>query len=65
MTVQRNPLQIVREARQIAADYGLLVVEKGPVFHVFRKMPTCNVHICHTSSASGLDRAVRRITGFR
>ena len=65
MAVERNPLQVVREARQIAADYGLLVIEKGSVFYVFRKTLTVNVPVAHTRTAKGLDRAVRRITGFK
>lgn len=65
MTIQRTPLQLVREARQIGADYGLLVVEKGADFHVFRKMPTKNVHVAKCGTPQGLHRTVRRLTGWR
>ena len=65
MTVKRTPLQLVRESRAIAQEYNLLIVEKGSYFHIFRKMPTCNVHVGRTSSAVSLRRAVCRITGFK
>lgn len=31
----RNPLQVLKEARQIASDYDLTIIEKAGRFHVY------------------------------
>jgi len=45
MPTQRNPIQVIKEAKQIAKDHGGFVVEKGGRFLVYRRTHTCNVYL--------------------
>jgi len=61
----RNPLQVLKEARQIAADYGCTISERGGRYSIYRKTPTRPVWCGSCRDVNALNRLVRKITGFR
>lgn len=63
MAKQRNPLQELREARQIAHDNDLLLVEKvfglGQADYIlYRKTPCGNVRLGKRTTPQGIRRFV-------
>ncbi|MBS1198133.1 MAG: hypothetical protein H6R18_1918 [Proteobacteria bacterium] len=62
--VSHTPLQQFKEAKQIARDHGMYVVEKSGVYMVFRKTPAQNVFLGKRSSASGLRQFVAKCASF-
>lgn len=64
MPVQRNPLQVLKEAKQIARDHGCFVVEKGGRFLLYRQTPTRNVFIGQRGTPTALRAYVCKVTNF-
>ena len=54
MTRRHTPQQQFREAKQIAADHGLFIVEKAGEYIVYRRMPGQNTPIGKRSTVAGL-----------
>lgn len=69
MTRQHSPLQQVREARQIAADFNLFLSEKKfgnrTDWLVFRKTGGGNVFVGKRSSPAGIRSFVAAVAGCR
>lgn len=65
MASARNPIQLIKEAKQIAKDHGCVVFEKGGAFLVYRKTHSCNVFVGKRSDPGQLRALVCRVTGFR
>lgn len=69
MATARNPIQVLREAKQIAIDHGCFVAEKktpkGTQYQVFRKTPVKNVYVGMRGSPDSLRTFVCKVTGFR
>lgn len=57
---QRNPLQVLKEAKQIALDHAMFVVEKGGKFLVYRVCKPRNVYLGSRGSVEGLRAFVAR-----
>lgn len=64
MATQRNPITILKEAKQIALDHGCFVVEKPGRFLVYRKTPTRNVYVGFRSDVNALRAYVCKVTNF-
>lgn len=65
MTKVHTPAQQYKEARQIAADYGMFVVDKGGRFLVYRKTSVRPVYLGQRSDAAGLRSFVCRCAGIK
>lgn len=68
MATQRNPLQVLKEAKQIARDHGCFVVEKpdprGTRYLVYRKAFDRNHCIGTRFSVEALHKLVCKATNF-
>jgi hypothetical protein len=64
MTATRNPLQVLKEAKQIARDHGCFVVEKGGKYLVFRVTPTGNAYLGSRGTPQTLRAHVCKLTNF-
>lgn len=68
MATQRNPLQVLKEAKQIARDHGCFVVEKaepkGTRYLVYRKLHDHNVCVGTRQSVQSLHSLVCKVTNF-
>lgn len=64
MATQRNPLQVLKEAKQIAKDHGCFVVEKPGRYLVYRCTPTRNVYVGFRSDIGALRSFVCTVTNF-
>lgn len=64
MARQHTPLQQFREAKQIASDHGLLVVEKAGRFLLYRNSPERQVYLGFRTTAAGLRRFVCNAANF-
>lgn len=69
MAAARNPLQLIREAKQIAKDYGLRIAEckdgDSTVYVIYRRLPDDrDARIGKRSSPDGLRRYVARLANF-
>lgn len=64
MATQRNPIQVLKEAKQIARDHGCFVVEKPGRFLLYRCTPTRNVYVGYRSDVSALRAFVCTVTKF-
>lgn len=64
MPAARNPLQVIKEAKQIARDHGGFVVEKPGRFLVYRCTPTQNVLCGWRSQPADLRALVCRVFNF-
>jgi hypothetical protein len=60
MARTHTPLQQYKEARQIAADYGMFVVDKGGRYVLYRKTPVRPVWLGSRANAAGLRSLVCR-----
>jgi hypothetical protein len=60
----RNPLQIIKEAKQIASDYGGFIVEKAGRFLVYRRTPTRNIYEGYRSDPAAVRSFVCKIFNF-
>lgn len=69
MPVRRNPIQVLKEAKQIASDHGCFVfegAEKGKAFYVvYRKLPDRNERLGRRNTPGGLRSLVCRVTNFK
>lgn len=65
MATASNPIQVIKEAKQIARDHNCFVAEKDGAFLVFRKTTTCNVFVGKRKDPGQLRALVCRVTGFR
>ena len=65
MARQHSPLQVVREAKQIAQDHGLFVCEKRGVYLLYRNLPFGASYLGRSVSPSGLRGLVCRVAGFK
>lgn len=65
MASTRNPIQVIKEAKQIAKDHGCFVAEKGGEFLVYRKTFDRNVFVGKCKAPERLRSLVCRVTGFR
>lgn len=64
MATTRNPIQVLKEAKQIARDHGCFVAEKPGRFLVYRKTPTGNVFLGFRSDVNALRAYVCKVTNF-
>ena len=65
MTRVHSPAQQYKEARQIAADYGMYIVDKGGRYTVYRKTPSRPVYLGQRSDAASLRTFVCRCAGVK
>lgn len=65
MASARNPLQVLKEAKQIATDHGCFVTEKAGRYHVFRKTQARVVWLGSRGDVNALRSLVCRVTNFR
>lgn len=61
---RHSPLQQFKQAKQIALDHGLLVVEKAGKYQIFRRMATRNVFVAERGTPDSLLRAVCKLSNF-
>lgn len=61
---RHTPLQQFKEAKQIALDHGLFVVDKGSEYQLYRRMATRNVFIGKRSTPAALRTLVCKVTNF-
>lgn len=68
MPSTRDPRQALKEAKQIAADHGLFVVEKQdkdrPFYLLYREMHTHNVLIGRRATPQSLRTLVCKVANF-
>lgn len=68
MAARRNPIQVLKEAKQIASDHGCFVVEKaepkGTRYLVYRKLHDRNECIGTRHSVNSLHQLVCKVTNF-
>lgn len=68
MPTQRNPLQVLKEAKQIARDHGCFVVEKadpkGTRYLVYRALRDRNECLGARFSVTSLHKLVCKVTNF-
>lgn len=68
MATTRNPINVLKQAKQIARDHGCFVVEKpgpkGTRFLVYRKLCDRNVCVGTRFSVDALHKLVCKVTNF-
>ena len=57
---ERNPLQVLKEAKQIAFDHAMFVVEKSGKYLLYRKGQIKNIYLGSRGSVDGLRALVSR-----
>jgi len=62
---KHSPLQQYKEARRIAADHNMFVVDKGSRYLLYRKTPTQAVYLGMRSDPSALRSFVCRCANFK
>lgn len=63
----RNPIQLLKEAKQIAQDHGMFVVErkgKDTEYLLFRALTPRNAFLGKRSSVSGIRSLVAKCADF-
>lgn len=60
-----SPQQQFKEARQIAADHNMFVVDKGDQFLLYRKTPTRPVYLGMRSNAAAFRSFVCKCADFK
>lgn len=63
MTRQHPPQQQFKEARQLAKDHGMFVVDKGDRFLLYRKMPHRNIYLGMRTGVEAFRRFVAACAG--
>lgn len=63
MTRQHSPLQQLKEAKQLAHDHGMFVVDKGSSYLLYRKLPHRSVYLGMRSSVEAFRRFVAACAG--
>ena len=64
MAREHNPLQQWKEARQIASDYNMFIVEKDGEYMLYRKAPR-TVYIGKRGSVEGIRTMVEKCAGSK
>lgn len=64
MARRHTPLQQFREAKQIAIDHGLFVVEKTGKYLLYRQNPERPIYLGFRTTAEGLRRFVCNVANF-
>lgn len=68
MTTARNPIQILKEAKQIAREHGCFVVEKpspkGTRYLVYRVLPHRNAYLGARKKINHLHSFICKVTNF-
>lgn len=64
MATQRNPIQVIKEAKQIARDHGCVVSERNGKFLVYRLTPVRAVYLGSRSNPDALRAYVCKVTNF-
>lgn len=60
MARQRDPRQVLKEAKQIALDHGMFVVERPGTYLLYREEKPANVFIGKRGSVEGIRALVAR-----
>lgn len=60
-----SPVQQFKEARQIAADHNMFVVDKGGRFLLYRKTPTRPVFLGQRTDVAAFRSFVCRCANFK
>ena len=55
---RHSPLQQFKQAKQIAQDHGLLVIEKSGKYQIYRRMATRVVFIAERGTPDSVHRMV-------
>ena len=63
--IRHTPLQILKQAKQIASDHNCFVAEKNNEYSLFRKMAPSPVFIGKRSTPAALHRLVCKATNFQ
>lgn len=61
----RSPLQLLKEAKQIAADHGCYIAERSGRYHVYRETPTGPAWQGQRTRPQALRDLVCKVTNFR
>lgn len=61
MSARHSPVQQVRQAKQLAEDNGIYIVEKDGMYQVYRKSPTGSIYLGRRCSPAGLFYMVNRL----
>lgn len=64
MAAARNPIQVLKEAKQIARDHGCFVQEKGGRYLVYRQTPARPVYLGSRGTPDSLRAYVCKVTNF-
>lgn len=62
---RHSPLQQIKEAKQIAKDHGLVLIEKAGTYVLYRKTPDGNVRLGARATPSGIRSYTARCANFR
>lgn len=65
MPTPRNPIQVIKEAKQIASDHGCFVAERGGRFHLYRQTGARPAWCGSAALPASLLSLVKRVTNFR
>lgn len=65
MSPQQQPMQVYREACQLARDHGCFVIHRSDSYVLYRRQPDRNVFIGRRTTAAGLRRLVCNAIGSR
>ena len=65
MATARNPLQVLKEAKQIAKDNGCFIQEKAGKYHVYRATQPKPTYLGNRGDVAALRSLVCRVTGFK
>lgn len=64
MTRRHSPLQQLKEAKQIAKDHGLFVVERGGSYLLYREQQPRNVYVGSRNTPAALRTLVCKVAKF-
>ena len=64
MAAARNPIQVLKEAKQIARDHGCFVTEKSGKYLVYRQTPARPVYLGSRGTPETLRSFVCKVTNF-
>lgn len=65
MARARSPLQVLKEAKQIALDHGCYVADKSGRYHVYRETPTGPAWQGQCARPQALRDLVCKLTNFK
>lgn len=64
MTRRHSPLQQLKEAKQIAKDHGLFVIERGGAYLLYREQQPRNVYVGSRATPEALRAFVCKVANF-